>query len=74
MGYYHEPLWREVAEGRMASGLRDFQIEVLYSDDFEVDGKLEAKIAEVGLSAGGSFTEFRSTSWKLSGTFKPRSS
>lgn len=72
MWYHQEPLWREVAEGRMVSGLRDFQIEVHYFDDFDVDAKLEARIAEAGLSTGGHFTEFRSTIWKLSGTFKAR--
>jgi hypothetical protein len=64
-----EPLWQEIANARLESGLRQFTIDVNYTDDFGINAKLEAKIASVGLGLGGSFTEFRETNWKLTGTF-----
>ncbi len=64
-----EPLWQEVADARLESGLRDFATEVNYTDDFGINADLKAKIASAGLGLGGTFTEFRETVWKLSGTF-----
>lgn len=64
-----ERIWQTLAETRLESGLRTFDIELRYTDDFGIDGNLKAKIARVGLEVGGSFTEYRETVWKLSGTF-----
>ncbi len=64
-----EPLWQEVANARLESGLRAFTIDVSYTDDFGVNGGLTASVADIGLKLGGTFTEFRATSWNLSGTF-----
>ena len=64
-----EPLWREVANARLESGLRAFTIDVNYTDDFGINANLKAKIISVGLELGGKFTEYKETAWKLSGTF-----
>ena len=64
-----EPLWQEVANARLESGLRSFSIDVTYTDDFGVNANLKTKIASVGLELGGTFTEYRETRWQLSGTF-----
>jgi len=64
-----EPLWQEVANARLESGLRAFTLDVNYADDFGINAGLKAKIAGVGLKLGGNFTECRETVWKLSGTF-----
>jgi hypothetical protein len=58
-----------VANARLESGLRAFTIDVNYTDDFGINASLKAKIASVGLELGGTFTEYRETVWKLSGTF-----
>jgi hypothetical protein len=67
-----EPLWQEVANARLDSGLRAFTLEVNYTDDFGINASLKAKIAGVGLEIGGTFTEYRETVWKLGGTFADR--
>lgn len=64
-----EPLWKEVANARLESGLRSFTIDVNYTDDFGINANLQAKVASAGLRLGGNFTEFQETRWKLSGTF-----
>lgn len=64
-----EPLWQEVANARLESGLRSFTLDVKYTDDFGINAGLKAKIAGVGLKLGGTFTEYRETVWKLSVTF-----
>lgn len=64
-----EPLWQEVANARLESGLRSFTLDVRYTDDFGINAGLKAKIAGVGLKLGGTFTEYRETVWKLSVTF-----
>lgn len=64
-----EPLWQELANARLESGLRAFTIDVNYTDDFGINASLKAKIASVGLELGGTFTEYRETVWKLSATF-----
>jgi hypothetical protein len=65
----YEPLWREVAEARLTSGLKSFQIDVKTTDDFGINAQLNAEILNAGLSAGGSFVEHQSTVWRLDGTF-----
>jgi hypothetical protein len=67
--YPHEPTWRQVADGRMRYGLREFALAVRYDDDFGVRGSFEAAAAKYGLELGGAFEEHRSTEWRISGTF-----
>lgn len=67
--FHSEPLWQEVANARIESGLRSFTLDVNYMDDFGINPRLKAKIAGVGLELGGTFTECRETVWKFNGTF-----
>ena len=67
--YPHEPTWRQVADGRMHYGLREFELAVRYDDDFGVRGGLQATAAKLGAGLGGAFEEHRSTEWRISGTF-----
>ena len=62
-------MWQEVAAARLESGLRTFAIKVNYTEDFGIDSKLTAKIEGVGLKLGGKFTDYKETSWALSGSF-----
>jgi hypothetical protein len=64
-----EPLWQEVANARLESGLREFTLELNYTGDFGINANLTAKIASVGLEAGGKFTANKDTTWKVAGTF-----
>jgi hypothetical protein len=68
--YPHEPTWRQIADGRLNSGLTSFQLALSYEDDYGVNLGLKAKIDKYGLEVGGSFEEHVSTLWKLSGEFK----
>jgi hypothetical protein len=70
--FQHEPLWREVAEARLESGLDAFLIDVRSTDDYGVNAQLKARIAKSGLDAGGTFVEHRDTVWLLQGTFSPQ--
>jgi hypothetical protein len=65
----HEPLWQEVAQARLESGLDSFVIDVRSTDDYGVNAGLRALVAKAGLEAGGSFVEHRSTIWRLRGAF-----
>ena len=67
-----EPLWREVAEARMENGLREFTIDLNYTDDFGVNSDLKSSIHDVGLELGGKFTEYKETVWRLSGSFSEK--
>lgn len=64
-----EPLWRAVADARLESGLLSYSLEVNYTEDFGINANLNAKIANVGLEAGGKFQECRATTWRLNVTF-----
>jgi hypothetical protein len=65
----HEPLWQEVAQARLESGLDSFVIDVRSTDDYGVNASLKALVTKVGLEAGGAFVEHRNTVWRLQGTF-----
>jgi len=65
----HEPLWQEVADARLTSGLTSFVLDVRSFDDYGVNSSLKALVAKSGLEAGGSFVEHRATLWRLEGTF-----
>lgn len=68
----HEPNWQAVAEGRLERGLEDFSLTVSYNDDYGINGELKAQIANSGLRLSGSFAEYRSTIWNMSGSFGSR--
>jgi hypothetical protein len=65
----HEPLWQEVAQARLESGLDSFVVDVRSTDDYGVNAGLKALVAKAGLEAGGAFAEHRNTIWRLQGTF-----
>jgi hypothetical protein len=65
----HEPLWQEVAQARLESGLDSFVIDVRSTDDYGVNAQLKVLVAKTGLEAGGAFVEHRDTVWRLQGTF-----
>jgi hypothetical protein len=65
----HEPLWQEVAQARLESGLDSFVVDVRSTDDYGVNAGLKALVAKAGLEAGGAFVEHRYTIWRLKGTF-----
>ena len=65
----NEPLWQEVVDARLTSGLRSFVLDVRSFDDYGVNAHLKALIAKSGLEVGGSFVEHRATLWRLEGTF-----
>ena len=68
--YPHEPMWREVAKGRMRYGLRNFALGVRYDDDFGVNVGFKLAAAKYGLDLGGEFADHRSTEWRITGTFR----
>jgi hypothetical protein len=65
----HEPLWQEVVDARLTSGLRSFTLDIKSFDDYGVNARLSAQIAKFGLEAGGSFVRHCATLWRLEGTF-----
>jgi hypothetical protein len=67
----HEPLWAEVADARLNSGLREFVIDVRSTDDFGINAGLKSLINKTGLDAGGKFVEHTNTVWRLEGSFAP---
>lgn len=69
--YVNEPLWQEIAEGRLKHGLKRFNLLVTYEDDFGINGDLTGKVEEaaVGLGLGGKFEEHEVTVWRLAGDF-----
>jgi hypothetical protein len=67
----HEPLWQEVTQARLESGLDEFVIDVRSTDDYGVNANLKALVGKAGLEFGGTFVEHRNTVWRLQGTFSP---
>lgn len=67
----HEPLWQEVVQARLESGLDAFVIDVRSTDDYGVNANLKALVGKTGLEFGGTFVEHRNTIWRLQGTFSP---
>ena len=45
----HEPLWKEVAQARLESGLTSFALDVRSTDDYGVNANLKALVAKSGL-------------------------
>jgi hypothetical protein len=72
--FSHEPLWQALANLRLEQDLREFLMDVKYSDDFGVNASLKAKVERSGLELGGKFTECRKTVWNLRATFAELSS
>lgn len=67
--YYHEPTWKNIVEGRMEFGMREFSLTIRYSDDFGVDADLAAEVSKLGFSLSGSFQEHKETVWEIEGEF-----
>ena len=70
--YPHEATWRNMADGRLTYGMKEFSLVVNYQDDFGVNAGLKVKAEKAGLEMGGSFENHMVTSWKISGKFHER--
>ena len=67
--YPHESLWQSVARLRLESGLQEFALTVEHTDDHGVNAKLAATVEGAGLEIGGSYTDFSSVRWEMTGSF-----
>jgi hypothetical protein len=67
----HEPLWQAMAETRLRQRAISFEVQFRYAHDFGVDGRLAAKLAGFGLSAGGSFSEMERIEQEYEVEFHP---
>ena len=63
----HEPLWQEVAEARVNSGLKSFTLDVRSTEDYGIDAKAKAALSGAGLDLGGEVREHKTTTWRLVG-------
>jgi hypothetical protein len=65
-----EDNWKQIAEGRLSYGLKEFALELRYDDDFSIGGGLKSKAGKAGLELGGKFADYEQTMWVLKSTFK----
>ena len=70
LSYPHESLWQSVARLRLEGGLQEFALTVEHTDDHGVNAKLAAAVEGAGLEIGGSYTDFSSVRWEMTGSFK----
>jgi len=68
--YHHESTWKQVAEGRMKFGLRNFSLNLQYQEDYGINAALKGKVKKIGLDVGGEFEQHQSTTWEIRGSFK----
>lgn len=68
--YPHEPIWKEVAEGRMKFGQKEFSLEVRYTEDYGINAELSSDVQDADLSLGGSFNRHESTVWSVDVEFE----
>ncbi|NHO84948.1 hypothetical protein [Micromonospora sp. CMU55-4] len=67
--YPHEDAWQEIARQRIKHGLRSFELQVTYKDDFSVTSELAADVSKANFKLGGEFQRQQSTIWAINGTF-----
>lgn len=65
----HEPEWRALATARLEHGLKDFTVELRYSDFLGISAEIAAQIEKAGFSLGGSFEAVEEEHWVISGKF-----
>ncbi|MCM0758116.1 hypothetical protein M7775_05940 [Sporomusa sphaeroides DSM 2875] len=67
--YHHEPTWRQIAQGRLNYGLKDFSLSIRYEDDYGINAGLKMSASKSGLDIGGKFEDHQSTIWRIVGEF-----
>jgi hypothetical protein len=67
--YPDEPLWQEVADGRLNRRLKSFSMILSYSTDFGIDAGLAVQVKEMGFEVGGTFKDYQSTVWRMAASF-----
>lgn len=68
--YPEEPSWQEIADGRLKSGLQNFDLYVRYTDDFGINTTFTGKLGGAkGIDLGGKFEDYKSTTWRIVGSF-----
>jgi hypothetical protein len=68
--YPHERTWQNLVESRMKRGSKNFELNIIYNDDYGINSMLKAEIEDARLNLGGSFEEYSSTIWKIRGMYK----
>jgi hypothetical protein len=65
----HEPTWRELAERRTKSGLREATLQLEYKQDYGVSESLETALTGFGVKAGDHKARFEPTIWEVHAEF-----
>lgn len=69
-----EPLWQAMAEARTQSWVSRFLVRFTYAQDFNVNLSLVTNVANLGFSAGGSFSSIQKVDQEYMVEFFPRNS
>lgn len=64
-----EETWKQIAYGRINNHVRNFSLNLLYKDDFGINGSLKSTIEGLNLSLGGTYESFETTEWRITGEF-----
>jgi hypothetical protein len=64
-----EPTWQSIVNGRIKFGLKNFNLNISYEDDFGINAGLKVLVQKSGLDVGGKFEDHQATIWRISGEF-----
>ncbi len=67
--YQKDKVLQSAYSGRLEGGLKTASGSLTYADDFGVNAGLDAAIRGLGLSAGGTFVDFKNTVWEWKLTY-----
>ena len=68
-----EPTWRKLVDSRLHHPIREFELDILNTDDFGINAELSGKLCglNLGLELGGTFESNEATHWKIVGECGP---
>lgn len=65
----YEPTWKNLATSRLEGQLKTMEVELVYDDDYGIDGSVAVGLQGFGLKLGGEFSRKETTRWKFHVTF-----
>jgi hypothetical protein len=68
-----EAQWKQLQNSRLNAGLLNFELDLSYRQDFQVNRNTALQMVGLGLKLGGTFVDFQEIIWHAEGEFAPMS-